>query len=159
MPGGGSKPGERRGGRKRGSRNRRVVERERQERQRTELANFLARASATDIIGGVPVLHPLDVLRWAGNAYVALADHYRSNPEKFDYYMGRAQSVAKDLAPYCHPKFMAVAIAPAPEAPHRPRRLTLKIFNSDGALIGERSRGEDGSNTTEIDDDDQTSVA
>jgi hypothetical protein len=55
---------------------------------------------------------PLDVMLRSMRSLIALADESGHDPKKFEHYLRGAASIARDLAPYCHPKLSAVERPP-----------------------------------------------
>lgn len=81
MARGGKRPGS---GRRLGSKNKATLERER-----------AVAASGTT---------PLDMMIKTMRAFEALADRHANNAKKFEYYSLRAAAIAKDVAPFVHPR-------------------------------------------------------
>lgn len=152
MPGGGSKPGERRGGRKPGTRNRKTLE---QLKLQAANASRVVEIAARDNRKLAKDVLEEFMLLFAGMAAVsqplppgAVATPGRiPHDEKFEKYATLAVDCAKALAKYQSPTFRAIVIAPPPPTgpTEQRKRFTLTIFD------GERPSG-----VAHVDDDRKT---
>jgi hypothetical protein len=69
-------------------------------------------------------LTPRDVMLAAMRQLWALAEKHKRNPKLNEHYVRGAVAVAKDLAPYLHPRISSTV--PAPDAP--PRKVVVEII-------------------------------
>jgi hypothetical protein len=104
MPGGGSKPGERRGGRQLGSRNKATIRREIIER--AGLDREIAARAAAPIQGKLALERLLGLALEHLDAAIAAADK-----AEFAVCFDRALATAKELTKYQSPTYKAIALA------------------------------------------------
>jgi hypothetical protein len=135
MPGGGAKPGERRGGRQRGTPNKTTIERQR------VTAEIAARTVADARVAGKKLAK--EVLEEFMFLFADMAAYYKpalptappnenANEGKFGEYARLTVDAAHKLAPYQSPTFRAIVVAPPPGPDVAKRmRFTLKIFEGE----------------------------
>ncbi|MET4219817.1 hypothetical protein ABIB00_005041 [Bradyrhizobium sp. LB14.3] len=75
----------------------------------------LAREAAVAASGTTPLAMMIKTMR----AFEAFADRHANNAKKFEYYSTRAAAIAKDVAPYIHPRI------PPPAPP--PRKVSFPL--------------------------------
>jgi hypothetical protein len=104
MPGGGSRPGERRGGRPKGSKDKKVIERE------TIAAEIRAGRIAAGIAMPLMATEKLEMLLSIALRHME-ESHAAENVEEYAAWYERATVMARSLTPYQTPQLRAIAVA------------------------------------------------
>jgi hypothetical protein len=90
-------------------------------------------------------LTPRDVMLAAMRHWWGLAEKHKGNRKLNESYLLRAVAVAKDLAPYLHPRISATV--PAPDAPQR-TRVVVEIIG--GLPVGSTPEKPEGTEYSEV---------
>lgn len=147
MPGGGSKPGERRGGRKRGTPNKRTEEKKLLPLMEQARAHGAGHKLAKEVIEEFMIVAAGTAARYQprprqedGQEEGKFKETNKlANPDLFEKWAKLAVAWATDLAPYQSPTFRAIVVAPPPPDPGtgRVKRFTLTIFDDGGRELSE----------------------
>jgi hypothetical protein len=87
---------------------------------------------------------PLDVMLKSMRLLSALADESANDKKQFEHYIRAAAAVAKDVAPYIHPRLSTVDQSPI----DRPQKITVTVIG--GLPVGSTPEKPEGTEYSEV---------